>query len=198
MRSLTTLMALAAPLLVTLSLFSDQVISILYDTRYANAGVVLCLVSIRGLFRIISVISGSTLLAFGMPRCETIAMGVSLTTLLITLPAGIHYYDIAGALGAILVTAISGMIVQCLFIIRKLKFPVKALAIPMTQAAMVAAVSLGGHALLRPWLAEAHRWRSIPYILAIFILAAGVSFVCWRMAQRAVPPGSTGETTSPA
>ena len=74
----------------------------LYDSRYLAAGMVLFWVSIRGLFLVVSMISSSTLFAYGKPRCETIAMGISLAVLLVLLPLGITHLGMTGALLAIL------------------------------------------------------------------------------------------------
>jgi O-antigen/teichoic acid export membrane protein len=186
MRSLSALMALAAPLLVIQALFGSQIIAMLYDNRYAAAGMVLLWVSIRGMARIISIISSSTLLAFGEPRCATIAMAWSLATLVALLPPGTHLYGLTGAMAAILTSSVVGMLVECHFIVRHLQFPGISLMVPMAQAAAVTTISLTGYALLRPWL-DAPAWRAIPFMLAVLALAAMVSFVGWRLAQRLIP-----------
>jgi len=187
MRSITALTALAAPLLVTQALFGDQITAILYDNRYAAAGAVLFWVSIRGLSRIISIISSSTLLAFGEPRCETIAMAWSLTTLLALLPPGIHFYGIIGALASILLSCIVGMLVECRFIVRNLGFPVISMAVPIAQAAAIITAAFTSHAVLRPWL-DAPKWGAIPFMFAVLALTSMVSYLGWRLAQRIIPP----------
>ena len=189
MRSLVALMALAAPLLVTLALFSNEVIAILYDTRYATAGAVLFWISMRGLVRIISVISGPTFFAFGAPRCETIAMGYSLAALVLLLPAGIHLYGMTGALIAILASCTVGTLVECHYIVRHLEFPVVSLTVPIAQAAAVTLVSFTGHAVLRPFL-DAPKWGAIPFMLAILALAGITSLITWKLAQRIIPPSN--------
>jgi O-antigen/teichoic acid export membrane protein len=182
-------MALASPLLVTQALFGNQITAMLYDSRYAAAGTVLLWISMRGLARIVSILSSSTLFAFGEPRCETISMGISLVVLVILLPSGIHFYGMTGALAAILISCITAILGEGWFLVSHLKFPVISLAVPLAQAAAVVAVSFTSHAVLRPWL-DAPKWRAIPFMLVVLGLSAAVSFVGWRFAQRAIPGGA--------
>ena len=181
----STIMALAAPLLVTLALFSNEVMSMLYDTRYAGSGAVLFWISLRGMPHIISIIECSTLFAFGLPRLETIAMGARLVALVVLLPLGIMHSGIKGALLVLLAISLIPPVIEAIGLKRALGFPVLPLVIPWLQAVIVSGVAFAAHALLRPYLGGA-RWQSLPHLAATLAIAASVSLLMWRLAMKNV------------
>lgn len=186
MKTLVTVVALAAPILVTQGLFGTHIISMLYDTRYLAAGTVLFWVSIRGIFRVVSLLSSSTIFAFGAPRCETVAMGVSLAVLLVLLPMGISRLGMTGALLAILFSCIAALLVECWYLVRSFGIPLVSFGVPALQAATVVTVSWGVFATLKPWL-DGPRWSALPFMLVVLAASSAVSYAAWRLAQTAIP-----------
>lgn len=88
------------PVIVLLAT-APELIEILYDPRYADAGWMLQLLAIATWVQIPQASSGSVLLALGMPRWIAIANGVKFSGLLICLPMGYYAFGDAGAIAGL-------------------------------------------------------------------------------------------------
>ncbi|MBF0119515.1 MAG: oligosaccharide flippase family protein [Desulfobacterales bacterium] len=130
-----------------LALFSNEIISLLYDMRYLNAKIPMFWLSVAVPFRLMSIITGTTFIAIGRPGLETISMAAGLISMAIFIPVGIKIGGLAGAsigtAGAVALTAITESL--CLWIVLKFSFVIT----------------------LRPWLQGA---LSVSLIIVIYIL----------------------------
>jgi len=133
----STIIALVAPFVMLLVLFSGEVISILYDPRYMLAGTALFWISLRSLIQILINIQSGTLLALGRPVFVTISNALGLTFLAIMLPYLTTKYGLTGVgLAVVLATLIIGL-VQTFTIIRYAKFDSRIVLMPWFQLTFI-------------------------------------------------------------
>jgi O-antigen/teichoic acid export membrane protein len=80
-----------------------QVIELLYDPRYHDAGTMLQLLSVAGWFQVMQVTNGSALLALGSPRSVAAANVVKLLAIVVFVPLGFWRYGLHGGIIGIIV-----------------------------------------------------------------------------------------------
>lgn len=130
----------ATPLLLSLALLSDTVVGILYDPRYAEAGVVLFWIAMRSTIQTLNHIQSGTLLALGNPLQVTISNAAGLAVLLLTLPALTRLWGLSGSGFALLISMGLITAVQSAFLIKSLGFPPGLVVRPWLNMAGFAAV----------------------------------------------------------
>lgn len=132
-RANSTIIALVAPFIMLLVLFSDEVISILYDPRYRIAGTVLFWISIRSLIQMISNIQSGTLLAMGKPIYITLSNGLGLVSMLYFLPVLTTEYGLAGSGVAVVLSSLTIGVSQSILLIRFIKLTSRSVLMPWAQ-----------------------------------------------------------------
>jgi O-antigen/teichoic acid export membrane protein len=93
------LLALGGVAVACLAASGPALIETLYDPRYAEAGWILQLLSIRAWFHILQVPSNSALLALGLPRWLAAGNAFKLVGILAFVPLGFWWYGFPGAIG---------------------------------------------------------------------------------------------------
>ncbi len=78
-----------------------DLIGLLYDPRYAEAGWMLQILAIGAWFQVPQAASGAAVLAFGQPRWLVIGNGAKFAGLLVFLPLGYHLVGAAGAIAGL-------------------------------------------------------------------------------------------------
>lgn len=78
-----------------------ELIALLYDPRYADAGWMLQLLALGAWLQIPQTLSANALMALGVPRWIAIGNGVKLAAMLALLPAGFALYGVPGAIGGL-------------------------------------------------------------------------------------------------
>ncbi len=128
---------------------APELIEILYDPRYADAGWMLQILAVGAWFQIPQTTSGPVVLARGVPRWLAIANGVKFCAMVVALPLG---YSLAGTAGAIagLVAAELGRYVTLALGVRAAGLPV--FAADLGATALVVAAAVAGLAA-REWAA---------------------------------------------
>lgn len=72
-------------------IYSEQIISLLYRKEYNVASIVFFWISLRGIFRMVSIVQSSTLIALGRPGLETIAMFVGFIFVALLFPGSVLF-----------------------------------------------------------------------------------------------------------
>jgi O-antigen/teichoic acid export membrane protein len=101
----------------------QAVVSLLYDSRYAQAGWMLQILSV-GLLTIPFRVATECFLALGMPQIPSLVSMVRLITLFVLTPAGFALFGLTGALWGIALSGLSWLPIQIFF---KVKFDLFAL-----------------------------------------------------------------------
>jgi O-antigen/teichoic acid export membrane protein len=77
----------------------QTIIEIMYDPRYVEAGWVVQLLAIGGLFNVGETVNSHALLALGQQRWNAIARTLMVVGMAIAIPVGYHYFGFPGAVG---------------------------------------------------------------------------------------------------
>lgn len=173
-RTSTLVVGLSIPILTVISLFSKEIISILYDPRYAMASIALTWISLRGIFRIISIIQGQTLIALGKPSMETISMFIGMVLLAIIMPYGAHNYGLEGVAIAAFVVGIIITIAQSMFLLINLNYSYKVIIRPWLQAFFTSVAIFFVYSLLKPHLSY-EGIHNIPLLITVSIMGLIIS-----------------------
>jgi O-antigen/teichoic acid export membrane protein len=130
---------------------ASELIEVLYDPRYANAGWMLQLLGLATWVQIPQASSGSLILAVGIPRWIAIANGVKFVGLVICLPLGWFFFGTAGA--------IAGLAGAEVFRYVTLAIAVRGLKLPILRADIAATLFVAAVTLttveVTGWLGEA-------------------------------------------
>lgn len=102
---------------------APELIEVLYDERYADAGWMLQILAIATWVQIPQASSGNVLLALGIPRSIAVANGVKFAGLLLCLPFGYFAYGDAGAIAGLAGAEVFRYATLALAI-RRLKLPI--------------------------------------------------------------------------
>lgn len=116
----TTILILVTPLLLIIALYSDLIIGLLYESRYAPSALALFWISLRGIPSVISGIQSATILAAGKPVYETIAMFSGFVIMIIAVPAGAVIAGLSGVSIAVLLSTFGIVFVEAFFLIKKI------------------------------------------------------------------------------
>lgn len=121
-KTVSTIVGLVAPFLMLLVLFSQELVDILYDPRYALAGGILLWISFKSFFHVIPHLQSGTLMALGKPSYVTLTNGISLVLVAVLLPVMITRYGLSGAGIAMLLSTFVVGIIQSTLMVKVLKF----------------------------------------------------------------------------
>ena len=167
-----TIIALVAPFVMLLVMFSNEVISILYDPRYLLAGTVLFWISIRSLIQMISNIQSGTLLAMGKPVFVTISNGIGLVFLSIALPLLTTKYGLAGSGMAVVLSSLIIGLAQTISLLRYIQFTSRSVLMPWMQLGLIMFLM---HVAYRLLYSSFHEYSG--YNLAFILLMFGVATI---------------------
>ncbi len=164
---LPLLVAGALPVLVLL-VCGPELIELLYDDRYLEAGWMLQLLAIATWVQIPQASSGSLMMAFGQPRWIAIANGVKFAGFVICLPVGWMLFGTVGAIAG-LAGAELFRYVTLAIAVRIQKFPV--LRADATVTLLLAVVGLVG-LQVTGWLDDAGHGALVRMAAGIVVIAA--------------------------
>jgi O-antigen/teichoic acid export membrane protein len=163
--------ALAAPAALLLAFFAPDIIRLLYDPRYASAAVPMFWLSGAVLFRLTSIVTGTTFITVGRPGLETISMAAGLAAMAVFIPAGIALGGLSGAAvgaaSAVVVTAAA----ESLILRMALRCDLAVVLRPWVQSLAAMALISGLFLILKPILAGTALYN-LPFMLVM--AAAGV------------------------
>jgi len=167
-------MAVAVPAGMLLALFSADIIGLLYDARYVAAAIPMYWLCLAVVFRIMSIITGTTFIAAGRPGLETIAMSAGLAAMAVCIPAGILLNGLQGAaIGAAAALAVTAA-AESLLLWRALHCSPKLALRPWLQALLCAGVVGLLYYMLKPAL-DGTWLYNLPFMALMGIIALGVS-----------------------
>lgn len=175
----TLVIILAAPVLMLVALYSDWIISILYDPRYLTAGSVLVWVAVRGMVNLITNLQSGTILALGKPVLVSVANGVGLVVLVAMMPLAATNLGLTGAGMVILATALIIGLLQTLFMVRYLGFSPKTVLQSWSNLLVLAATITAAHQLIT----QLTRLTPYPQTVSIALLGtlSGLLILIWTI-----------------
>ncbi len=172
----TTIIGLVAPFVMLLALFSNEVISILYDPRYMLAGTVLSWISLRSLFQIISNLQSGTLLALGRPATITISNATGFAFLILTMPSFITKFGLAGCGMAVVGSSLVIGLVQSICMIYFIKFKSRIVLLPWLQTAAIMVAVYSVHGLLQNYFNNSIDYN-LSFIMLMLLVTTFISLV---------------------
>lgn len=101
LRSLRPLLVLGALPVACLAAGGPELVEILYDERYAEAGWMLQILAVGAWFQIPQASSGSAVLALGRPQALAFSNGAKFLALVVLLPLGHRAFGVAGTLAGV-------------------------------------------------------------------------------------------------
>ena len=179
-KTMTTISTLALPLVLLMTIFSDELISLLYDPRYHLAGVALFWISLRSAVQIIANIQSGTMLALGHPKLVTISNAIGLTALVMGLIGLTPVWGLTGAGVAILTSSIISGGMQTFYLVRRISFQADEMIIPWLRLLVYGMVIFGTHTL-----GEMLFPVSIDPNYLLIVLTTAVSFLLIYLLTRA-------------
>jgi len=182
-KTMNTVISLVIPVLMLIVLFSTEIITILYDTRYQTAGIVLFWIGLKSIFNVLSNIQSGTLLALGKPVYVTISMAIGLLFLAITLPWLSKNYSLSGGGIAVLAGSILIALIQSLFLIIKIGFSSRLVFQPWIQMAVLSLIMSTLYLVLKPLINNPEIYN-MPFVLLmgiVSIIVSGVSL--WKFCE---------------
>ncbi len=179
---------IATPLLLLLALLSDTVVAILYDPRYAEAGIVLFWIALRSTIQTLNHIQSGTILALGKPLQVSISNALGLVLLVLSLPGLSMLWGLSGSGVALLLSMLLITAVQSVFLIKTLQFPVSLVLKPWLNMIMIA-LCFGGISLILKSLNLANLDPSLPWALGLFsLMVASMLYLARGIAFRMLKP----------
>lgn len=165
------------PVMAIVAVFGDSIVKLLYDSRYAPAGMVLSWMGVRFLFFTVHVMQGGVFLALGKPRYETFSFAAGLACLLVLLPVATERWGLAGAAIATCCTGLAVTLAGGCLMIR---------ATQMAAAVLIRAWSLAFLTLASVWLIRQAVMRLWPFGHAdvIAMVCAIVVLIAWGVLRR--------------
>jgi O-antigen/teichoic acid export membrane protein len=173
-RSVSFVIALAVPASVILAIFSYDIIRLLYDPRYQLAYVSMLCLCFSAVFKTISTITGTTFIAMGKPKFETISMTIGFVFIVVFVLIGSRLGGLWGASIAMFSAYTLLAVVESIIMGISLKFPLGVILRPWAQAISVSLAIGGIFYLLRPWLAS-EKYYSIPFMAVMGLVGIGIS-----------------------
>jgi O-antigen/teichoic acid export membrane protein len=193
-RTSTLIIAISIPILTVASLFSKEIIHILYDPRYAMAAITMQWISLRGIFRIISILQGQTLIAIGKPSFETISMFLGMIALAITMPYGAVHFGLEGVAVAAFIVGITISFFESIFLIMNVKFSFKIIFRPWLQSVLISGVIGIIYFTFRPYLNHESIYN-IPLLILISIIGLALSAIYYLFLEGTNPFKDHGGAT---
>jgi len=121
-KTVATIISLVAPFMMLLVIFSEEVVQVLYDPRYAMAGSILFWISLKSFIHFIAHLQSGTLTALGKPGYVTVSNGTGFIFLALVLPEMTRQYGLVGAGVAMLISTVFVALVQSVFMVKKVNF----------------------------------------------------------------------------
>ncbi|KAA3606617.1 MAG: hypothetical protein DWQ06_01010 [Calditrichaeota bacterium] len=218
-RSVSLVMAISVPILMLSAIFSKEIIELFYDERYILAYIAAFWISLRGLFRVISVAQSGTFLSLGKPVYESWSMFCGMITVFILLPAGAYTIGqgwglefeeifqsifalkkeygiepIQGAAMAIFTVGVVIAFVESLFMTFKLKFPVSIVVRPWMQVLLVGGSIGTVYYFLAPMLSSTN-YYNLPFIILMAIISFAASGITYILLEGKNPFSDQGGAT---
>jgi O-antigen/teichoic acid export membrane protein len=173
-RTTALFLAVAIPFSLIFVFFSNDIIRILYDSRYLNASISMSWLSLAGILQLISIITGTTFIALGKPVTETISVTICLLVGTFFILFGIRLGGLTGAsIGMASMISLTA-IIESMFLFKTTGFPLKIVLRPWGQAAITVFLSGIFFYLLKP-LFRHEFFFNIPFMLTMLIIGTGIS-----------------------
>ncbi|MBC8193566.1 MAG: oligosaccharide flippase family protein, partial [FCB group bacterium] len=134
-KTVSTIIAIVAPFMMLLVLFSDELIQLLYDPRYVLAGGVLFWIGLKSFIHFIAHLQSGTLTALGKPGYVTLANGSGLTFLVLVLPEMTSRFGLTGSGIIMLASSVLIGFWQSFIMVRNLGFQPWVIVRPWLQLA---------------------------------------------------------------
>lgn len=168
-----TTILIATPILLTLAMFSNTLVELLYDSRYQVAGTVLFWIALRSMVQTLNHIQSGTLLALGKPLEVTIGNSLGLVMLFLTLPAFSTKWGLVGGGIALLINMLLMTAVQSFFLVKKVGFSVQMVLRPWTDMILItlgfAGAVYGASSLVKSILEGSSIWALLLIVAHILI-----------------------------
>jgi O-antigen/teichoic acid export membrane protein len=193
-RTAALVLAVAVPISVVVTLFSSDIIRLLYDPRYQLASVAVYWVSLSGIFRIIGLVTSNTFIAVGKPVYETLSMSVGIPAVGALVSLGALKGGLSGAAFGMFSAITIVTMAQSIYLIGGLKFRFVTALRPWFQAV---ATSVGIGLIyygLRPWLPNETLYN-LPFLAVTAVLGLGVSGLCYVLLEGRHPFQDRGGAT---
>ncbi len=193
-RTAALVLAVAVPVSIVVTLFSSDIIRLLYDPRYQLASVAVYWVSLSGIFRVIGLITSNTFIAMGKPVYETLSMSVGIPAVGALVSLGALKGGLSGAAFGMFSAIVIVTIAESAYLIGGLKFRFGTAFRPWVQAV---STSLGIGVVycgLKPWLTDETLYN-LPFMVVTVILGLGVSGLCYLLLEGRHPFQDRGGAT---
>lgn len=178
-RTVSFFLAFLLPVSIVLALFSHDIISLMYDTRYQLAYISLFWFALAGIFRVIGNISGATLFAIGKPIFETLSMAIGLLLVATMIFIGSRYFGLSGVACAMAIATSLIPVIECVFLVKGIGFSKKTVLRPWGQAILTIGVTVGIFFLLRPFLSTSKLYN-LPFMIIMGLISLSVSVCFYR------------------
>lgn len=172
-RTMGMIIPLVIPVLSLIAIYSDEIIQILYDPRYALAGSVLFWLSLKSIVTVVSSIQSGTLLALGKPQYVTISMFTGLILMGFALPVSSRLYGLNGAGITILIVSTVIAAVQLVYLRYKFSFSLKQILSPWMWAGITGLLILTPYYILSSFNSGVSQLS--PGMVSILLLAGVLS-----------------------
>jgi len=193
-RTSALILAISIPVLTVASLFSNEIIHILYDPRYIMAAIAMQWICLRGIFRIFSIIQGTTLIALGKPYFETLSMFTGMVVLGITMPYGAIHFGYKGIVVSTFIVGITVSFVESIFLFINMKFPFKLISRPWLQSLLISSFIGIIYFALKPY-SNHESIYNIPLLILMCIIGSAVSAIYYVFLEGTNPFRDLGGAT---
>jgi len=193
-RTAALVLALAVPVSVVVTLFSSDIIRLLYDPRYQLASIAVYWVSLGGIFRVIGLITGNTFIAMGKPVYETLSMAVGIPAVGAFVSLGALKFGLTGAAFGMFSAVTIVTIAQSVYLIAGLKFGLGTAIRPWLQAIATTLAIVLIYSGLKPWMSHDALYN-LPFLGTVTFLGLGVSGLCYRLMEGPRPFHDRGGAT---
>lgn len=166
-RSSSLALTLIIPILFCMMFFSEEIVKILYRKEFLPAVTPMFWISCRGIFRVISMFQGSTLIGIGRAELETYSMSIGLLTLLSLF--GLYYSKIIDTEMLLFLSRFGVNVKSVLFMEGGIVFLVGLISAFVEMIVLIFIVKCSFRSIVRPWL------HSL-IVLSILTLVASFSY----------------------
>jgi O-antigen/teichoic acid export membrane protein len=173
-RTTAFFLTLAIPFSLIFVFFSNDIIRILYDSRYLNSYISMSWLSLAGIFQLISIITGTTFIALGKPFTETISVTIGLLAGTSFILFGVKFGGLVGASVGMASMISLTAIIESVFLFKTAKFPIKIVLRPWIQAAITVILSGIFFYVLKP-LFKFDFLYNIPFMFTMLIIGTCIS-----------------------
>ncbi|MFH0974663.1 MAG: oligosaccharide flippase family protein [Spirochaetota bacterium] len=181
-RTITLLIAIMVPLSMSLSLFAQDIIRLLYDPRYQLSYISMYWIGLAGIFRTIAAVAGINFIATGRPAMETITKFCGLVLLVILLPFSIRYGGLNGGSACLASVFVFVSIAGSILLKFKLNFSIKIILNTWLQAVITSCFCYIVYFLLRPYL-NSEDLYNIPFAVISGVIFIAISAIAYRILE---------------